>query len=130
MKLRLTLVLLCLLGIGIFSHAQNKKKTSKPTIVNSPDEIPVTMISSKKHHKPPPPPPPLDKYGKPLPPPKVEVVHFKPPVIVKDEKTAPPPPKIEKTRFAPPKIVKDAPKHTSKEKPVKPDAPPVADFRG
>ncbi len=129
MKLRLTLVLFCLLGIGIFSHAQNKKKTSKPIIVNSPDEIPVTMISSTKHHKPPPPParPDID----PLSPPKVKVAHFKPPVIVKDEKRVPPPPpKVEKVRFAPPKIVKDAPTHASKEKPVKPDAPPAADFRG
>ena len=91
----------------MFSYAQNKKKDPKPTVEKGDNLIPVT-VKSTKHRKPPPPPPPiLTKDGKPL-----------------------PPPKVEKVRFAPPKIVKDAPKYAPKEKPVKPDAPPPADFRG
>ena len=142
MKLRLTLVLFCLLGIGAFSHAQTKKKEPKPMVEEGADAIPVT-VRSTKHRKSPPPPP------------KMERVRFAPPKIVKDGKMAPPPPpeppakaeiqfdkdgkqlpppppppKVEKVRFAPPKIVKDAPAHSTKEKPVKPDAPPAADFKG
>jgi len=59
MKLRLLLTTFCLLGIGIFSHAQDKKKTTKPVVENGPDAIPVTVTSTKKSHKPPPPPPPI-----------------------------------------------------------------------
>jgi hypothetical protein len=121
MKLRLPLILFCLLGAGLFAHSQNKKKTNKPTVENGLDAIPVTVQSHKKahHRKPPPPPqivrdkmppppPPLpDKDGKPLPPPKVEITKFAPPKIVKDKMPPPPPPA----------------KHT-KAKPSAPDAPP------
>jgi len=109
MKLRLSLLLFCLLGIGVFSHAQNSKKApaKPPTVENGPDAIPVTVTSSKKAHKQLPPPPP---------PPKVEVTRFTPPKIVKNgEKLPPPPPPPHR-----PAKVKTA-------KPPKPDAPPPAD---
>ncbi|MES2329487.1 MAG: hypothetical protein V4539_07790 [Bacteroidota bacterium] len=96
MKLRLALVLFCLLGIGVFSHAQSKKEVPKPPVIV---DIPVTVKSSK-HRKPPPPPKP----------PKGEKVKFAPPRIVKDKQNAPPPPPPLKpggVKFAPPKIVKD-----------------------
>ncbi|MCW3116450.1 MAG: hypothetical protein JWM28_532 [Chitinophagaceae bacterium] len=149
MKLKLWLLLLCLLGIGMFSYAQNRKKESKPTVEKGDDLIPVTVKSSKKHRKPPPPPPKVGKDGKLLPHPKVEMVKFAPPRIVKDKQNVPPPPPPKRgaVKFAPPKIVKDkqnvppppkndithfkAPKTKVKaEKPVKPEAPPPTDFRG
>ena len=120
MKLKLSLLLFCLMGIGIFSHAQNKPKTPKPTIVTESEDIPVIVKSHKKANKlkPPPPPPVMRKDGKPLAPPKVEAVKFTPPKIVKDaEKPIPPPP--------PPA----RPAKTKSEKPVQPDAPPPADLR-
>jgi hypothetical protein len=119
MKLKLWLLLLCLLGIGMFSYAQNKKKEAKPTVENGPDAIPVVVKSSKKRPKLPPPPPPiLGKDGKPLPPPKVELKHFKAAPKVEDVKVKMPPPPL-------------PPKGKAKgEKPVKPEAPPPADFRG
>ena len=124
MKLRFSLLLFCLLGIGVFSHAQDKKKASKPTIVNEPEDIPVSVKSTKKAHnlKPPPPPPQFDKEGKPLPPPKVEVVKFTPPKIVKDKPNLPPPPppKKEVVKFTPPKIVKDKQAIPPPPPPVKP----------
>jgi hypothetical protein len=148
MKLRLTLVIMCLLGLGLFARAQDKKKASgKPVIENSPDAIPVTVIGHRKtHHRKPPPPPPMLVRDKPLPPSKVEIAKFEvpkkinhaekppppPPPIGKDGKPLPPP-KVEVTRFAPPKIVKDkvtppppppAKRRTKGEKPVTPEAPP------
>lgn len=49
MKLRLTLLLLCIFGIGLFSHAQNSpKKPAKPVVENGADAIPVTVTSRKK----------------------------------------------------------------------------------
>jgi hypothetical protein len=94
MKLKFSLLLFCLLGIGVFSQAQDKKKVTKPTIVNEPEEIPVSVTSSKKakHLKPPPPPPKFDKQGKPMPPTKIEEVKFTPPKIEKDKQPLPPPP--------------------------------------
>ena len=104
MKLRLSLLLFSLFGIGLFSHSQENKKLPppppakpvKPTVLIGPDAIPVTVKSSKKPHWKIPPPPP----------PKVEAVKFTPPKIVKDIEKAPAPP-------AKPKTI-----------PVKPDAPP------
>lgn len=110
--MRLTLILFCLLGIGLFAHSQGKKTNSKVTIVNGADAIPVTVISHKKSHRqiPVPPKPPLDKEAKPLPPPKPMATKFTPPVIIKDgEKPPPPPPPPAKPR---------------KTKPSAPDAPP------
>ena len=103
MKLRLSLLLFCLLGIGVFSHSQDSKKTpppppvkpAKPTVLIGDDAIPVTVKSSKKGH-----------WKVPPPPPKVQAVRFKPPKIVKDIEKAPPPPPA-KTKA-----------------PIKPDAPP------
>ncbi|MEO7531189.1 MAG: hypothetical protein ABIS69_07250 [Sediminibacterium sp.] len=126
MKLRLTLVLFCLLGVGIFSHAQDKKK---PTVMNAPEEVPVSVTSKKKA-----------KHVKPPPLPKAETVKFAPPRIVKDKNKVqpPPPPKVAMVTFAPPRIIKDKPNlpppppvpKQHKEKPVKPDAPPAADYKG
>lgn len=105
MKLRLSLLLFCLLGIGIFSHAQQPKKTpAKPTVENGPDAIPVTVTSSKKAHRKLPPPPP-----------KVEVTKFTAPRIVKNGEKLPPPP--------PPPL---RPAKVKTAKPPKPDAPPLA----
>ena len=54
MKLRLTLLLMCLFGTGLFADAQVKKKTHsrppKPQIIIAPDEIPVIVKSTKKAH--------------------------------------------------------------------------------
>jgi hypothetical protein len=159
MKLRLLLTTFCLLGIGIFSHAQDKKKTTKPIVEDGPDAIPITVTSTKKAHKKPPPPPPkaevqYDKNGKqlppPPPPPKVEVVKFAPPRIVKDgdKVPPPPPPKVDLThykapqpkpevqydkngkRLPPPPPPPSKPAKNKAEKPVAPDAPPAADQRG
>ena len=104
MKLRLSLLLFCLLGIGFFSHSQDSKKTpppppspakpAKPIILNGEDAIPVIVKSSKKAH-----------WKAPPPPPKVEAVKFTPPKIVKDVEKVPAPP-------VKPKIL------------IKPDAPP------
>ena len=113
MKLRLTLILFCLLCVGIFARPQHKKKvTSKPRVENGLDAIPVTVKSNKKsHRKPPPPPPPLfDKDGKPLPLPKVEAVKFGLPKIKKDGKKPPPPPA--------------KPTKTEPSQPIPPDTPP------
>jgi hypothetical protein len=83
MNLRLLLIAFFLFGIGIFANAQEKKtthSTTKATVENGADAIPVTVSSSSKKNKPKPPKPP-------------EPVKFTPPVIVKDgEKKAPPPP--------------------------------------
>lgn len=97
MKLRLTLILFCLLGIGLFAKAQDKKKNqSKPTVENGADAIPVIVKSNKKarHPKPPPPPPMIVKDGKVAAPPKVEVIKFVPPKMRKDVEKAPPPPPV------------------------------------
>ncbi len=106
MKLRLSLLVFCLLGIGVFSHAQDSKKTpppppppakpAKPAVIMGDDAIPVTVKSSKKGH-----------WKVPPPPPKVEAVRFTPPKIVKDIEKAPPPPPPAKPKS-----------------PIKTDAPP------
>ena len=50
MKLKLTLLLFCLFGVGIFSHAQDNKKaqSTRPKVESGPDAIPVVVTSSKK----------------------------------------------------------------------------------
>ena len=120
----------CLLGVGIFSHAQDTKKNpppppppakpAKPAVIMGDDAIPVTVKNSKKGH-----------WKVPPPPPKVEAVKFTPPKIVKDVEKAPPPPppKAEAVKFTPPKIVKDAektppPPPPKPKTPIKSDAPP------
>ena len=108
MSVRLTLLLFCLFGIGLFARSQDKKHIAKPKIENGPDAIPVTVKSHKKsHHKPPPPPPPsmMDKKSKPMPPPKIKDV------------PKPPLPPIE------PLIINIVP-------PAKPTAPPQPDNMG
>jgi hypothetical protein len=83
MNLRLLLIAFFLFGIGIFANAQEKKaihSTTKPTVENGADAIPVTVTSSSKKNKPKAPKPP-------------EPVKFTPPVLVKDgEKKVPLPP--------------------------------------
>jgi hypothetical protein len=73
MKLRLSLLLFCLFGIGLFSHAQARKKPAKPTVENGADAIPVTVTSTKKAHR---------KTTT-----KEKTVKFAPPRIVKDKPT-------------------------------------------
>ncbi|MCA6454860.1 MAG: hypothetical protein IM584_01870, partial [Chitinophagaceae bacterium] len=60
MKLRLSLLLYFLLGIGMFSHAQDKPQApgKPPKVENGPDALPVVVKSHKKGQKLPPPPPP------------------------------------------------------------------------
>lgn len=107
MKLRLSLLLYFLLGIGMFSHAQDKPQApgKPPKVENGPDALPVVVKSHKKGQKLPPPPPPpkvaaMDKPGAPK--------------SLKHSAPAPPPP------LAHPRKVKT-------EKPPKPDAPPLPD---
>lgn len=97
MKLRLSLLLFCLLGIGLFGNAQDKEKEqSKSKVENAPPEIPVMVTGTKKiTPQKPPTPPKIEKAGKPLPP--AEVTKFTPPKIVKDTKVPPPPPTKPKT---------------------------------
>lgn len=105
----------CLLGIGLFARSQNTKKAqTKPTVENGADAIPVTVQSTKKSYRKPPPPPLLIKNVKPLPPPKVAVLKFTPPKIVKDAPKPSPPHK---------------PAKTIPLKPLTPDTPPPADNR-
>jgi hypothetical protein len=83
MNQRLLMIAFFLFGIGIFANAQENKSTqssTKPTVENGADAIPVTVTSSTKKNK-----PKLPKAPEP--------VKFTPPVIVKDgDKKAPPPP--------------------------------------
>lgn len=106
MKLRLSLLLYFLLGIGMFSHAQDKPQAPArpPKVENGPDAIPVVVKSHKKGWKVPPPAPP-----------KVAVM-AKPgaPKHLKNSAPTPPPP------LAHPRKLKG-------EKPPKPDAPPLPD---
>lgn len=104
MKLRLSLLLYFLLGIGMFSHAQDKPKTppKPPKVENGPDALPVVVKSHKKGYKLAPPPPP---------PRVIDVTKRTPPKEV--SKPAPPPP------AHPPKV--------KAEKPHSPDAPPLPD---
>lgn len=116
MKLKFSLLLICLFCIGLFSEAQTaKKKVIKPAKEsNVEEEIPVTVINTKHAHKIPPPPPPVIKKDKPQPPPApplVEKVKFAPPVIKKDKPTPPPPPA--------------RPGHTKLPVPPSPETPPV-----
>jgi hypothetical protein len=70
MKLRLSLILFCLLCIGMFARSQDRKKASpKPTVENGADAIPVIVTSTKKAHSKPPPPPPKAVKDVPKPPP-------------------------------------------------------------
>ncbi len=52
MKLKLTLLLICLLGVGLLTRAQKKpvkpNSTEKVTVVDGKDAIPVTVKSNKK----------------------------------------------------------------------------------
>lgn len=50
MKLKLTLLLFCLFGVGIFAHTQenNKAQSTKSKAENGTDAIPVVVSSSKK----------------------------------------------------------------------------------
>lgn len=91
MKLRIALLLLGLLGIGIFAHSQQepKKPEAPPNVLDGKDAIPVTVWNNKKSKVPPPPAPPA--------PPQVN-----PPKVVKQPgKPAPPPlpPKPEKAKI-------------------------------
>jgi hypothetical protein len=103
MKLRMLLILLFLLGVGLFARSQdNKKGQSKPVIENGPDAIPVTVKSTKKAHPKAPAPPMLGKDQRPL----------VPKVLKQAVRPAPPP--------LPAKPIK-----TKAALPVKPDAPPA-----
>lgn len=106
MKLRLSLLLFCLLGIGVFSHSQDRVKTppppppakpGKPTVLNGPDAIPVIVKSNKKAHRKVPPPPP---------PPKVKAAKFTPPKMIRDVEKAPAKPGVPVKPDAPPKYPK------------------------
>jgi hypothetical protein len=85
MKLKIYLLLLFLMGIGLFSFSQTPSKKEKPTIENGPDALPVTVKSSRKAKK------------KAASKPQVEVTKFTPPKIVKDRSVPPPPPPRRKT---------------------------------
>jgi hypothetical protein len=122
MNLRLLLIAFFLLGIGIFANAQEKKSThssTKPTVENGADAIPVTVTSSSKKNKPKPPKAP-------------EPVKFTPPVLVKDgDKKAPPPPPpppLEKQKksgaLPPPPAPPLAKKNPSGDLPAPPPPPP------
>lgn len=104
MKLRLSLLLYFLLGIGMFSHAQDKLKTppKPPKVENGPDAIPVVVKSHKKGQKLPTPPPPK--------------------VAAMDNPGAP---KSLKHLASPPPLAH--PRKVKAEKPPKPDAPPSPD---
>lgn len=115
MKLKFSLLLICLFCIGLFSEAQTtKKKATKPaTETNVEEEIPVTVTNTRHKPKVPPPPRAVIKRDKPQPPapPAIEKVKFSPPVIKKD-KPAPPPPPVK-------------PGHTKLPVPPSPETPPV-----
>jgi outer membrane biosynthesis protein TonB len=96
MKLKLTLLLMSLLGVGLFAQGQNKPskppKADKVEVVDGRDALPVTVKSNKK-----------SKVRKPPPPPPVEA----PPIVIrKPEQPAPPPPpekmKIKINKHIPP----------------------------
>lgn len=106
MKLKLTLLLMCLFCIGLFVQAQ--EKTSKPgkkdkvEVLDGRDALPVTVKSNKK-----------SKVRKPPPPPPVSP----PPVVVrKPEQPAPPPPP-EKAKIKVNKYMAPPPPPTAKPKP-------------
>lgn len=116
MKLKLTLLLICLLGVGLLTRAQKTpvkaKRTEKVTVVDGKDAIPVTVKSNKKSKVPPPPPPKIQE----------------PPVVVqKPEQPAPPPPpekmKIKVNKHIPPPPPPAKPKVPAKA--TVPDAPPA-----
>jgi len=119
MKLKLTLLLMFLLGVGLFTQGQDKPiksvKADKAAVVDGRDALPVTVKSNKKSKaiKPPPPPP----------------VEPPPTAIRKPEQPAPPPPpekvkiKVNKHIPPPPPLAKPKPPVKS----VPPDAPPAPD---
>lgn len=51
MQRRIYLIILVLLGIGIFANAQQKSKKTKPIIEDGADQMPVLVISTKKAKK-------------------------------------------------------------------------------
>lgn len=117
MKLKLTLLLMCLLGVGLFSQGQDKPskpaKADKITVADGKDALPVTVKSNKKSklRKPPPPPP-------------------APPVVIrKPEQPAPPPPpekvKIKMNKYVPPPPPPARPKAPAKA--ITHDAPTAPD---
>ncbi len=146
MKVRLTLLLFCLLGIGLFARSQDKKNIATPKIENGPDAIPVTVKSLKKSHpNPPPPPPAMINKNKPMPP--VEIIKDapKPPVppspeIMKYDKPLPPPnvninkvketpslpPSVKITGFTPPRFRRNGEKLSPPPPPAKPKQAPIA----
>ncbi len=120
MKLKLTLLLICLLGVGLLTRAQKKpvkpNSTEKVTVVDGKDAIPVTVKSNKKSKVPPPPPPPAK---------------FTPPVIVHNPEQPAPPPPPEKMKIKVNKHIPPPPPPPEKPRvPAKatvPDAPPAPD---
>lgn len=129
MKLRFTLLLFCLLGVGLFAQGQDKptkaKKIDKIEVVDGKDALPITVRSTKKSKVPKPPPPvevvKVDPNKVPPPPP--------PPKLIKKGPMNPPPPppfervKIKMNEVAPP----PPPKPRSTDKVVAPDAPSLPD---
>lgn len=131
MKLRFTLLLFCLLGVGLFAQGQNipvkPKKIDKVEVIDGKDALPITVRSTKKSKVPkPPPPPPVEvvkvdpnKVPPPPPPPKL---------IKKGPMNPPPPPPVERVKIkmnevAPP----PPPKPKSANKVAVPDAPTIPD---
>lgn len=120
MKLKLTLLLMCLLGVGLFTQGQDKPskpvKADKVVVADGKDAIPVIVKSDKK-----------SKVRKPPPPPPVEPP---PTVIRKPEQPAPPPPP-EKVKIKVNKHIPPPPPPPAKPKPpvksVPPDAPVAPD---
>lgn len=91
MKLKLTLLLFCLLCIGLFSEAQDNKKVPPPP--------PKPAIKAAKF-KPPKIVKDVDAPTPPPPPPAKARVKFSPPRIVKDPPPPPPPAKPTKVKKA------------------------------
>lgn len=131
MKLKLTLLTMCLLGVGIFSHAQSTKTTSKPTVEKGADAIPVTVVSHKKKQLPPPPKIERVKFKTssnshretPPPPPPKQRVKFPKPIIASGEVVEVPkaaPPASPKVKFAKPKAIGEV-----KEVPAPPPPPKI-----
>ncbi len=51
MQRRIYLIILMLLGIGIFANAQQKSKKTTPKTIETTNEMPVLVTSSKKAKK-------------------------------------------------------------------------------
>jgi hypothetical protein len=136
MKLRLALILLCLLGIGLFARTQDAQKTPKPKVENSPalekdakplppPRIVISRVDTPRfrrnggQHSPTPPPPTRIDIKKHVPPPP-------PPPIDKDGNPLPAP-KVEAVKFKPPVIIKtkDVPPPPPPPKPSRTNVPKV-----